>query len=475
MTRVTRGTNVSHPLYGRGTVLETRALGHECLVSFGRFSIWLRTDELRVISPGLKVVPSDGQERRPSFDELLERIRQHKSTYRVPIDAQPRFRPVREERPIEDAIAIESFRLGIVPVERVNEWTVGRDAEVQKIREFLRDEAEGAILIEGPYGSGKSHLIRYLELDALEQGYAVACAGLEPSEATAAFPNKMWAQLVNGFRVRFKDRPLDFRAFWREVALRKWRPILGNHPILSGFLERLSSGKEEESDWDWIETRGRVSRDRPTLHTYSTCANIYCNLISATGRAAVEALGLQGFLVLIDEAEVANNVLYRYQALRGINFFAGLTMMANDDHVLLEEGIVRKDVLTGELTGLVYSGHNPVRYTSGIPSHVKVAFALTPLSLQQEFARVRATMATITLDVLGQNHLRELFERICNRFESVMGLYVPPRTRSYLFNLITTVDRASNTRGFIKAAIELLDFLRFYPEENVEKVVLGVQ
>jgi hypothetical protein len=488
MSRLTRGAGVVHNGYGRGTVTATRLGGREVRVSFGTFELWMPAAELAEASPGLRVVgsgealPQPHPEHRPL--EAILRLLQGGAgaagaTEPLPPPATrretaPRFRPGREGRPVEDATVLESFRLGIVPSSQILQWTVGRDEEVATIRAFLRDAAEGAILIEGAYGAGKSHLIRYLEADAGDQGFAVASGGFDPSEATAAFPKKAWSRLSRGFVARVSGTDLDFRAFWHEVASRPaWRGVLGDHPILGPFLERVEAGRADEDDWDWLEGRSRGDDSRPTLHDYSTCANIYCNLLSATGRAAAEVLGLEGLVVLLDEAEVARSVMYRYQVLRGINFFRGLVLMANDDEALLEEGLKRDEVVTGEATGLLYSGHNPIRYTTGIPTHVKVAFALTPGSLQEEFRRARGSIATLPLDVLPPAMLRDLFGRICDRFQSVSGLGVPPRVRDHLFRLLSTLDRASSTRSFIKAAIEVLDYLRFYPDGSVDRMVLG--
>ena len=47
--------------------------------------------------------------------------------------------------------------------------------------------------------------------------------------------------------------------------------------------------------------------------------------------------------------------------------------------------------------------------------------------------------------------------------------------RDRMFRLLATADRVSSTRGFIKGAIEALDFLRFYPEGDVEALILDGQ
>jgi len=389
----------------------------------------------------------------------------------VPVQ-EPRFTPTLPGRDMDQASAIEALRLGLVPTTHIDHWTVGRTWEIGRIRDFLRDWTEGAILIEGAYGAGKSHLLRYLGRDAAEQGYAVASAGFDPSEATAAFPKKAFRRLVQGFCMTVGGETLTFRPFLRAVARHPhWEDVLGDHPLLSFLLHRLAKGREDEETWEWIEARWTGRRPLPTLHDYSTCANIYCNLLSGLSRAAVELLGMSGLLLLLDEAEIARNTIYRYQVQRGLNFFRGLILTANDDPILLDEDIVPGNPTTGLETGLIYSAHNKTRYTTAIPSYLKVAFALTPGTLQSEFRRYRESIAVIELDILNAEQLHDLFDRILQTFAAVYGTTLSPRGRDRVFHLIMLSGRVSTTRGFIKAVVEAMDFCRFNPRGDVERLI----
>jgi hypothetical protein len=498
MSRFRKGDAVNHPAYGKGTVNGIRIDGYEVRVSFGAYSLWLPARELAPAEGGLRLVGAPIEEplrstERTSFDAIMRMLKGEpipgtgttgKTT--IPVErpagerarprsgqSEPRFRPAQAKRPVRDAAAIEAFRLGIVPIKHIAQWTVGREREVAQVRAFLQDHAEGAILIEGAYGAGKSHLLQFLAIDAEAMGFAVATAGFDPSEATAAFPKKAYRRLVRNFVAHIDGQPLDFRGFLREIAARpNWRDTLGDHWLLGRFLDRLARGKADEDDWEAIEGQSRSDRGQPTLHDYSTCANLYVNLLTALSRGASEVLGMAGLAVLLDEAEVARNVMYRYQALRGVNFFRGLVLAANDEPALVEEDLLREATLVGATTRLVYSGHNPTRFTSGIPSQLKIAFALTPGSLQEEFRKTRETIVQVELDVLSVDQLRTLYLRICDTFESVYGVRMAPRDRDRVFRLLATADRISSTRGFIKAAIEALDYVRFYPAGNVDDILL---
>lgn len=514
MSTFHKGDAVTHPAYGKGTVNGSRIDGFEIRVSFGAYNLWVPARELSAASGGLRLVDAPvaaietphhtatsfdaimrlltGQpapdlvaeppEPEPVVPAVTETRNKRQSAKAAPAVAtepkrprkheKPVFRPAREDRAVRDATAIEAFRLGIVPSRHIEDWTVGREVEVRALRTFLKDEGEGAILVEGQYGAGKSHLLAFLAREAEGMNFAVAMAGFDPSEASAAFPKKAYRRLCQGFRATVDGQPLDFRGFLEEAARREnWPEVVGDHWLLGPFLRKVAAGKAEQEDWEHVEGLGRGDDGRPTLHDYSTCANLYVNLLSALSRLAAEVLSMNGLAVLLDEAEVARNVLYRYQAQRGVNFFRGLVLAANDDHDLLDEVLIRQDVTVGEITRLLYSGHNATRYTTGIPCRLKVAFALTPGSLQDEFRRTRETIGRVELDVLSMDALKALFGKIHGTYESCYGVRLEPKLRDRVFRLLATADRVSSTRGFIKAAVETMDYARFFPDGDVESVI----
>jgi hypothetical protein len=69
---------------------------------------------------------------------------------------------------------MESLRKGIPPDGHVREFTVGRESEIKSLTNQLRKNEPGALLLKANYGSGKSHLLRFMREAALENGYAVS-------------------------------------------------------------------------------------------------------------------------------------------------------------------------------------------------------------------------------------------------------------------------------------------------------------
>jgi hypothetical protein len=160
-------------------------------------------------------------------------------------------------------LLIESFRLGIVPERLVTEWTVGREDEVTYIRNWLELESEGTMVLEGAYGSGKSHLLLYLREKALEMGYAVAYAGFDPSEASAAFPKRTYRKIVRGFKVRFDGETYGFRGFIEQIALRAGDESLGDHFYLGPIIR---NGSKEGAVSGVTSAHSTISQ-RPPIFT----------------------------------------------------------------------------------------------------------------------------------------------------------------------------------------------------------------
>jgi hypothetical protein len=78
---------------------------------------------------------------------------------------------------------IESLRKGIPPDGFVRQFTVGRDSEICALEAMLNDSRAGALLLKANYGSGKTHLLRFIKEVALEKGFAVSHITLDSSSA----------------------------------------------------------------------------------------------------------------------------------------------------------------------------------------------------------------------------------------------------------------------------------------------------
>lgn len=75
---------------------------------------------------------------------------------------------------------VENLRKGLPPTGFIEHFTVGRDEEIRTLSQIL-DEDNGApvLLLKANYGSGKSHLLRFIREKAHAEGYAVSLVTLD--------------------------------------------------------------------------------------------------------------------------------------------------------------------------------------------------------------------------------------------------------------------------------------------------------
>jgi hypothetical protein len=65
----------------------------------------------------------------------------------------------------------------------VRHFTVGRKMEVAQLQAFLQESSACSVLLQANYGSGKTHLLRFLRECALEAGYVVSAVTLDAKSA----------------------------------------------------------------------------------------------------------------------------------------------------------------------------------------------------------------------------------------------------------------------------------------------------
>lgn len=372
---------------------------------------------------------------------------------------------------VDDIAVIEAFRMGIVPYSAIEAWTQGRSRELASIREWLNDLGQGTLIVEGPYGSGKTHLLHHLYATAMRSGYAVSVTDLDASGATAAFPKRMYRRIVKNLKAPIGNEQFGFRGLVRAIAENLDINPVADHPYFGALIDDLRKGDLSENTWAWIEGREAVKGKYGTLRDFTTVANIYCHILSCLGWLMVKVLDLNGFLILFDEVESTKSMPYQYHFLRGLNFFRGLSMVANDEPVLLEEQVIKDVATKGRQTGLIYSGHLPIPYLYRIPSYLKVVFAMTPAVLTREFRKWRSTVPLLELDALGVDDLSRLFHAFVEHYQKVYGVYIDPADRRHYFRILLERCGYISTRIFIKSMVELMDFMRFYPQSGIEAIL----
>jgi len=280
---------VDHPRYGKGVVVESRYGGLELKIKFEDGIVrWIRREFIRFLSES----------------PVLKKCKQEKLTM-----------PVEKFKAVD---VIEALRMGIVPYGQVEEFTVGRENELSKVKAWLNSSQNGTLQVIGEYGTGKTHFLNCIYTLALREGWAVSYVELDHIENPPYKPRSVYRSIVDSFR--FGEDGGDFRKFLQKVATSKNTREILEHPLLGDIVWNIKDNSADEDDWEWVE--GGVSKRYPK-YDHSTSASIYCNILSCIGWAA-KRLGLKGFLVLFDEAESVDLVQYYSQFKKGWNFFKGL-------------------------------------------------------------------------------------------------------------------------------------------------------
>lgn len=82
-------------------------------------------------------------------------------------------------QPTEAQRVVEQLRLGIPPAGYTKHFTVGRSHEIKALETSLHGDGAPVLLLQANYGSGKSHLLRYIRDHALSEHFAVSFVTLD--------------------------------------------------------------------------------------------------------------------------------------------------------------------------------------------------------------------------------------------------------------------------------------------------------
>ena len=116
-------------------------------------------------------------------------------------------------QPIEAQRVVEELRKGIPPLGYTKHFTVGRTHEIETLERSLHNGDAPVLLLQANYGSGKSHLLRYIRDHALAEGYAVSFVTLD-AKAGVRF-NRMDQNIVGAHNPRDERKP-DRLPGWRK-------------------------------------------------------------------------------------------------------------------------------------------------------------------------------------------------------------------------------------------------------------------
>ncbi|MEG3935437.1 MULTISPECIES: BREX system ATP-binding domain-containing protein [unclassified Microcoleus] len=142
---------------------------------------------------------------------------------------------------IEVQRVIESLRLGIPPDGQVRYFTVGRLSEITELTARLQQGKTDALLLKANYGSGKSHLLRFIRETALKANFAVSSVTLDAKSA-----------------VRFNRMDQMLGAIWRGLEIPNNSEDRGVRPFFDWVCEQARESKGTAGkQWQKITNNGQ--------------------------------------------------------------------------------------------------------------------------------------------------------------------------------------------------------------------------
>lgn len=442
-------TVVSHPVFGEGEVLDSRWRRTEFLVRFRTgLQLWVAAARLH-----FAYQPSE------------------------PIAQLPARR------------IVEAFRLGIVPRQDVSEFTFGRAAEAGKVRELLHALTEGngnSLVIEGDYGTGKTHLLEYIYCQALQMRLVVSRVEFDPVEVTPNRPKRMYRELVHNlcWLGRDEEMPELTREYgFRDLLCRATGLDMGDHVFFAPVLKRLTQFQKRrtrtadaelrrEVFWQMIE--GESTKEYaiqhnapyriwggyaiPALYDFSTAGDYYCYILSGLSYICRQ-LGLNGLVVLIDEAETVTHLWDIIAYTRGMSFIEGLIRTAQNDPELKAVN-----------TRLIHNRMRPTPYIYREP-YILLVIATTPKPFDYTYLKMtNHAHQRLTLNPFREHELREAFERLIAIYQRAYPGFVLHETlRQELWEQASR-RRTEGIRYFVKFCVEALDLSRFSSRVDFSKV-----
>jgi hypothetical protein len=443
-------TKVKHSKWGFGIVKASRLSGYELLVQFENgLEFWLKRNELEFFERTPKKVSE-----KPKEEGVLLQV----------------------ERRV-----LEALRIGIVPVDYVQNFTLGREKELSALREWL-DSEQNVVFIEGEYGSGKTHTCHYLEQIALLNDFGVCFVTLDPNVSPLYSPKKVFTSCMLSFKVILGKELRSFRDFLDFLSRKE---IVTGNPYFDFVLNRLKNDPDSlEYTADWLiglDVDPSFLGEAPRHYDYSTAANIYCNLFS-TVAYTLKSLKKKGLLIIFDEAEnVRGGFLSSSQQGKSDNFLNGLIRVAEKDGELLTERVRYEDgCYRGVKTHLPYSARErEIRYRCSDSYHLKLAFAFTP-SIGDYYLKGRSLPLSplcnpylgrvrhIKLNPLERENFKAIAQRVLSIYEKVYG--TQQTDGNEVFEKLEGKLISLNTRMFIKGVIEILDYARLNPNKGVSEL-----
>lgn len=314
------GELVEHPHYGRGKIVALYRNGSEWMVRF---------------ESGLRF-------RRPRTEFEGQQPMSVAPTAPLPLPDLPPMSPTQ----FDARQLIEALRVGVAPVQHIQELTIGLAAERTSLREGLNQAHQvggGVRAVIGDYGFGKSHIVELAAQEGLKRNFLIATISLDLIELPAHQGFAIYGSLMRNLRYPDNDErglgPLLAKALSTPRAVEQlgeltpveWDPLVTALMAMSN-----TTASRPRKAWEaWLMGGRRVqlmnrSTPRgikfPSLYRSGNNARQLAYLLSGVSVLA-RLVGYSGLCLLIDEAE-SYSLLSARQRPKASQFFSSLIYTA---------------------------------------------------------------------------------------------------------------------------------------------------
>ena len=382
---------------------------------------------------------------------------------------------------------MNALRMGVIPEGDLGSFMVGKEKEKHAIKSFMTTVASGGSqvrFLRGPYGSGKSFLLKYVESLAKSQNYIVATIPMHSGFAFSKFED-IYSNIMSNLSGRANGGGSSFEEIFDHWLRQLSRQGNRNNATQNIFrvITELNRYNSSFSNVLLVYIRAKINHDFDLANTaaawikgdqhMSSQLKKQLNVKGSVDRAnamdifrgfvkLIHEMGYKGLIVTFDEAELMMQQrvdirLKAYGNLRQLMDYAGC----------------------GELNhcGFIFAG-TPELFEDtqrGIPSYQALHQRIgTLVKGQHQLDHLKQPL--IELQGFSKEDYLVLSENIITIHESLEGYKLGVEAQ-YMVNLVMlessqlVAGEGLTIRVFLKKLIELLDILVDNPELAMVKAL----
>jgi hypothetical protein len=409
---------------------------------------------------------------------------------------------------------IQFLELGIITYDGIDRITV--DTEETRIAKDWINKKDGSLVIVAPYGSGKTHMNKFMEKIALEQGYIVSYLQFN-SQTPMHLPGKIFEHIFRNMKY-LKDGKIanihniiDEYVRFKHSKGENSKNWFFNHPYLHPLYQIVSSlhrtGKTIDDSryfrmWKYIFEGGRKYEYEMTWmppNNFSTTSNLFFDIFMRINLAAKE-LGHKGIILLFDELEQSDYTNRSNWKVKSTRFMKALSLISKNDPRLATEKVSRmydydlnQDATLGEETDLIYFGpKNNIRYVppgNNLDLNIKCSFSIVEgqgvafYDLAKEFGFPIITLGKLTYEkqtelikkiilifkesVKNDSEIDdEFYDKFIKDFEEIEEKFLEK-----IMNIIESDETDNSVRRLVRLTVKGLNLFKKIRKNNLEELL----